>query len=180
MTKTGRTLSFVLTACTATAVITVLLVEIAATRSLIFYLVSLMAAPAALVGAAAFGLSSVVAYRSGKLQFARRALMTAVLLSLPFVLAIVAIRHQSFQAYLVGDTVVEALEKYRAQFGRYPESLRELVPDNIAKLPSVRRGLFRSADFEYEAVANAFELSVRLGGDVCRRTAESRWSCYSA
>jgi hypothetical protein len=38
----------------------------------------------------------------------------------------------------IGNTIVDALEKYRADKGKYPEQLELLVPDYLSKIPKHR------------------------------------------
>jgi hypothetical protein len=43
----------------------------------------------------------------------------------------------------IGNTIVEALERYKLDKGEYPESLEQLVPDYMSKIPKHKVGTKR-------------------------------------
>ncbi|MBP8951939.1 MAG: hypothetical protein KBI47_06080 [Armatimonadetes bacterium] len=64
-----------------------------------------------------------------------------------------------------GVPVVEALEKYQAERGRYPDRLEELKPDFLSELPGKPEAATQDWAYAPEAGGKGFELTLKLPGD---------------
>jgi hypothetical protein len=112
---------------------------------------------AALPASVYFAATSLV-YRNKDGEFVRRISMTLSCLCFMglWILAIGSahsLRHWAFvQASRVGDHLVQALARYRADKGEYPDSLDRLVPGHLEEIPYT--GMIAYPEFSYRKDRN--------------------------
>lgn len=83
------------------------------------------------------------------------------------------------RGYAALDPVVQALEKYHAEKGSYPESLDELVPDCISSIPTE----VNDESIYYAKSGESYSLSFHYigpGMNTCTYTPEDQWQCSGA
>ena len=73
--------------------------------------------------------------------------LTAAVLSLPLIVGIWNI--QDATSHNRGEHIVRQLEAYHAHEGRYPDSLTQLVPRYLPKVPSTATSLFTQRPYNY-------------------------------
>lgn len=64
---------------------------------------------------------------------------------------IIVTEYQLYSSRKVAMKIVEALDKFEAEKGYYPEKLEELVPNYIDEIPNNKGRFFVSEDFSYNA-----------------------------
>jgi hypothetical protein len=74
----------------------------------------------------------------------------------------------------IGNTVVQALEKYRADNGRYPVSLEKLVPAYLFEIPKPTWGLKK---WKYET-ENKDEFDLRVDESIHTGDGNALWFRY--
>ena len=79
--------------------------------------------------------------------------------------------------------ILVAIEAFRSNEGRYPDSLGELVPAMLDRAQLVLRAPGSGAyPFEYELLGDEYKLAFRYGGpgmNVCTFDRETlAWACY--
>lgn len=74
-------------------------------------------------------------------------LLTAAVVSLPLLLVVWNAQEQISRKR--GENIVEQLEAYHQQQGRYPDSLAQLVPRYLPKLPSTAQSLTGWRRYDY-------------------------------
>lgn len=82
---------------------------------------------------------------------------------------------------LRGDEIAQAIERFRKEHERLPESMSELVPRYLAELPPDCRKGAEGVSFCYRLVEKSdFELEFTYYGpgiNSCRRRTNSYWIC---
>lgn len=79
------------------------------------------------------------------------------------------------QGYRDCAPVIDALGRFQAEHGAYPETLEELVPAFLPELPQ-SPGL----EYAYRAQTPGYQLEFRYVGpgmNICRYTPEAGWDC---
>ncbi|MBC6607932.1 hypothetical protein H8B13_13985 [Hymenobacter sp. BT188] len=92
--------------------------------------------------------------------------LLASLLSVPLVIPIY--KWQNTLTKRRADTIIQQLEKYQNKEGHYPESLTQLKPGYLTKLPRTAKGLLFQRPFRYSEIADN------------SRTAHSFWLGYDS
>lgn len=76
--------------------------------------------------------------------------------------------------------LIQALEQYKADTGRYPSDLDALVPNYLTSIPQPAR----AAQYEYELLSNgdeftiSFDVGISMDGDYCEYISKTRiWQC---
>jgi hypothetical protein len=92
---------------------------------------------------------------------------------------------QAQQGFAAADPIINALENYKNEQGKYPARLSELVPQYLEKDP--QKDDKSEIRFVYYPAEESTSYSLRLsyptifGADECRYTpAEKRWTCGGA
>ncbi len=91
---------------------------------------------------------------------------------------VVLFGHYDDQARAQGDTVIAALQAYRAREGRYPEKLDALAPKDIATVPMVAMSPLRDRPFRYISADNGatfmlmYVIGFRMGAEYHSGTAK--------
>ena len=76
------------------------------------------------------------------------------------------------------DEIIAALDRHRAEHGRYPERLGDLVPGELPHIPSAAPLLIIDRWFRYRGSARGFELSY-VSGFLVDRVYDSRTRTWS-
>ena len=79
--------------------------------------------------------------------------------------------------YQACQPLIEALEKFHAQEGRYPEMLEELVPAYLTSLPTEVNDM----EIIYRLDGESYSLEFSYAGpgmNHCSYTPEKGWKCY--
>ncbi|SMC00232.1 hypothetical protein SAMN00120144_1662 [Hymenobacter roseosalivarius DSM 11622] len=79
------------------------------------------------------------------------AAVVATFLSVSFMIPIY--RWQNALTKRQADTVIQQVYAYQKQHGHYPESLEQLVPRHLDKIPSTAQGLLHTRSFTYTVSA---------------------------
>ena len=72
--------------------------------------------------------------------------------------------------------LLRTLEAYRGAHGRYPESLEDLIPDHLSKLPLLSNG----SAFEYQPILGNYELTFNYTNPLpvhCSYQTATKWVC---
>lgn len=83
-----------------------------------------------------------------KLRKILGAVIVATFLSVPLMMAIY--RWQNALTKRRADTVIHQVYDYQKQHGHYPESLEQLVPRQLTKVPATAKGLLYGRPFIYK------------------------------
>jgi hypothetical protein len=132
--------------------VSLLLLSVSASTTLCFL--------AALPASVYFGATSLI-YLKKEGELARRTSMALSCLSFIglWILAMGSansIRHRSFvRASRVGDRLVQALVRYRNDYGEYPDSLNRLIPGYLEEIPYT--GMIAYPEFSYRKDRNDFQ-----------------------
>lgn len=62
------------------------------------------------------------------------------------------------------DTIIQQVNVYQKQHGHYPESLEQLVPRQLTKVPSTAKGLLQGRPFIYETYFHQPDSANALAG----------------
>lgn len=76
------------------------------------------------------------------------------------------------------EPIIAALEEYKENTGSYPESLKELTPLYIDRIPTSQMAWF-DEPYYYKKEGNNYELSFRSGNEEsCFYTGNGNWEIY--
>jgi len=106
-------------------------------------------------------------------------LLVGMLSSVVFSSAILDIQER--RSFARGDQIAAALASFHDVAARYPNSLSELVPAHLERVPATSMGVFRRIEFSYSADPSGADYGLGFPAPAfiyCRRTASrSEWVC---
>lgn len=90
------------------------------------------------------------------------AAVVATFLSVPLMVAIY--RWQDTLTQRRAATLIQQIDTFQKQHGHYPESLEELVPRQLPKVPATAHGLLYGRPFSYKTYYDQSESATALAG----------------
>ena len=85
---------------------------------------------------------------------------------------------QADEGYRLSETVIKALDRYHSDKGKYPDGLRDLVPDYLDNLPKSRqinRWQYQNKDTNYTLTFNYIDAC----NEFCTYSSDNqKWACY--